>query len=115
MAGAITLASDSLPYFRSAWTMPATDPGTLMALYPMMLASAHHFALCIEIHIGGCGCRSFFAVVKEMGGAIGHANQHEPATAEVSRLRITTASTKPVATAASTALPPDCMISTPCT
>ncbi len=45
-------------------------------------------ALRVEVHVGGRSRRSLFAVVDEVGGAVGHADKHEPTPAEISCLRV---------------------------
>src|SRR6185312_836735 len=46
----------------------------------------NNISLLVPIHIDGRGCRRFLAIVKEMDSAVGHADQHESAAANVSRL-----------------------------
>jgi hypothetical protein len=47
-----------------------------------------HVALRVEIHAGLRGRRGFFAIVDKMRLAIGHADQHEAAAAQISRGRM---------------------------
>ena len=68
--------------------MPATDPGTPIALYPISLAPSMTLPLRVEIHVARRRCRSLFAVVEKVRLAIGHADQHEAAATDISGRRM---------------------------
>jgi len=90
--------------------MPATDPGTEIALYPITLASLTTFP---------CASRYMFAVAAaelsrdnhKVRFPIRHANEHEPLRPN-SRLRMHDCNVNPC-NAASMALPPAFITSTP--
>ena len=89
-AGPITFSIVNLPYCFSAYTRPATEPGTPAALYPTRLDSL--------LESGGtlpCASRYIFSVaaagafsqeVDEVRPAIGAAEEHEAASSEISGL-----------------------------
>lgn len=68
--------------------MPATDPGDSDGTIPDNAGILDYVALGVQVHIGGGGRGSFLAVVDEVGLAVGHADEHESAAAEVARLRM---------------------------
>ena len=59
-----------------------------MALYPIRLALGITFPLRIEIHVAGGRFRSFFAEVEKVHLAVGLAQQHETAPANISCLGV---------------------------
>ena len=67
--------------------MPATDP------HADRLVSHHarvfdHIPLRIQIDIGRGRRRRFLAIINKVGRAVGHPDQHEPATTQIPRLRM---------------------------
>ena len=63
--------------------VPATDPGTPEASGPTRLRSGTGSPGCIEEHVAVRRGRRHFAVVDGGLAAIGHANHHEPAAAQI--------------------------------
>ncbi len=64
--------------------MPATEPGTPIDLYPISLAPGMTLPCAVEIHVASRGGGGLLAIVEKVGLAVGHADEHESAAANIS-------------------------------
>ena len=87
MAGAITCASGQLAIIllgeREAGDRSRDTDGFVSEKAGVL----DDVALRVEVHVGGCGGGSFFAVVEEVHCAVGHADEHEASAAQVAGFR----------------------------
>ena len=81
-AGSMSSAHLRLPYLRCASSNPRTVPGTPGGL-PAFEAVARRLSGSVQIHVARGFLRRALAEIDESGAAVGEADQHESAAAQV--------------------------------